>query len=86
MSKARDITVPATVFARNFGRYQDRAHAGEVVKVTSHGRIVGAYLSEEALRDYERLKRAERDVLVVGALPDDVVTAIETAEYDKGLA
>lgn len=78
-----DIVVPATEFARNFGRYQDRAHAGEVVKVTSHGRIVGGYLSEKALLDYERLKRREREALVVGALPDDVVADIGAAEYDK---
>lgn len=78
-----DIVVPATEFTRNFGRYQDRAHAGEVVKVTSHGRIVGGYLSEKALLDYERLKRREREALVVGALPDDVVADIGAAEYDK---
>ena len=78
-----EVTVPATEFARNFGRYQDRAHAGEIVKVTSHGRIVGGYLSEKALLDYERLKRREREVLVVGTLPDAVVADIEAAEYDK---
>ena len=83
MADIDDITVPATEFARNFGRYQDRAHAGEVIKVTSHGRIVGGYLSEKALRDYERLKLREREILVVGTLPDDVVADIEAAEYDK---
>lgn len=82
MADRNDITVPATVFSRNFGRYQDQALAGDVVKVTSHGRVVGGYLSEKALRDYERLKRREREVLVVGALPDDVVADIESAEYD----
>ena len=35
--------VAASEFARNFGRYQDEAHR-EVVKVTSHGRVVGGYL------------------------------------------
>lgn len=86
MTDTNDITVTATEFSRNFGRYQDRAHAGEVIKVTSHGRVVGGYLSERDLRNYERLKQREREVLMVGSLPDDVVAAIETAEYGKGPA
>ncbi|NBC14303.1 MAG: hypothetical protein GVY09_13375 [Gammaproteobacteria bacterium] len=83
MPVASSFTVSATEFARNFGRYQDRAFAGEVVKVTSHGRVVGGYLSEQELRRYERLKRREREVLVVGELPDDVVADIEAAEYGR---
>ncbi len=78
---ADTTTVPATEFARNFGRYQDQALTGEVVKVTSHGRVVGGYLSAKELERFERLKRRERKVLVVGALPDDVVEDIATAEY-----
>lgn len=78
---ADTTTVPATEFARNFGRYQDQALAGEVVKVTSHGRVVGGYLSAKELEHFERLKRREREVLVVGALPDDVVEDIAAAEY-----
>lgn len=35
---------------------------------------------------YGRLKRREREVLIVGALPDDAVAAIEAAEYGKGPA
>ena len=80
------VTVPATEFARNFGRYQDRALAGEVVKVTSHNRVVGAYLSARELEHYEQLKRREREVLIVGTLPDDVVAEIERAEYGVGPA
>ena len=83
MPDGDDIVVPATEFSRHFGRYQDLAHTDQVVKVSSHGRIVGAYLSEKALLDYERLKRREREVLIVGALPDDVVTDIKVAEYDR---
>lgn len=83
MANDDGITVSATEFARNFGRYQDRAHSGDVIKVTSHGRVVGGYLSGRALEDYERLKRREREILIVGQLPDDVVADIEAAEYDK---
>ena len=75
--------VAASEFARNFGRYQDEAHR-EVVKVTSHGRVVGGYLSAPDLELFERLKRREREVLVVGELPADVVADIEAAEYGAG--
>ena len=76
-------TVTASEFARNFGRYRDEAAAGEVVTVTIHGRIVGGFLSARRLAEYRRLKRRERENLVVGELPDDVIADIEAAEYDK---
>lgn len=75
-------TVEATRFAQDFGRYQDEAHH-EIVKVTNHGRIVGAFLSAEDLAHYERLKRRERLAYVAGEIPDDVIEAIEKAEYLK---
>jgi hypothetical protein len=73
--------VPATEFSRNFARYREEAIADKVIHVTSHGRVIGAYLSAAEAEHYERLKRRERQSLVVGALPDDVVAAIEAAEY-----
>lgn len=79
-----EVLVTATEFAKNFGRYRDRATAGAVVKVSSHDRIVGAFLSPEELEHFERLKRRERQVLRIGELPDDVVEAIEKAEYGAG--
>jgi hypothetical protein len=76
-------TVTASEFARNFGRYRDEAAAGDVVNVTIRGRIVGGFLSARRLEEYRRLKRRERENLVVGELPDDVIADIEAAEYDK---
>lgn len=76
-----DDTVPAAEFARNFGRYRDEAMAGRIVRVTSHGRPIGAFLSEAQLQDYERLRRREREVLRVPDLDDRTVTAIEAAAY-----
>ncbi|WP_413990606.1 type II toxin-antitoxin system Phd/YefM family antitoxin [Labrys okinawensis] len=75
------LTVPATEFSRNFARYQDEAIARRVINITSHGRVVGAYLSAGELEHYEALKRREREVLVVGDLPDDAIAEIEAAEY-----
>lgn len=75
-------TIDATTFRRDFGRYQDEAHR-EPVKVTSHGRVVGGFLSSHDLEHYERLKRRERQIHVAGEISDDLVAAIEAAEYLK---
>lgn len=75
--------VGASEFVRGFGRYQDEAYR-EVVKVTSHGRVIGGYLSAPDLELFERMKRHAGEVLVVGDLPDDVVADIQTAEYGSG--
>lgn len=73
--------VPASDFSRNFGKYQDEAIKTGIINVTSHGRVVGAYLSAAELDHFERLKRREREVLKIGELDDDTLGAIEAAEY-----
>ncbi len=79
MATRRDVS--ATEFARNFARYRDEAIEAKAINVTSHGRVIGAYLSASEAAHYERLKRRERQLLIVGELADDVVSAIEAAEY-----
>jgi hypothetical protein len=79
MAQTRDV--PATDFARNFARYREEAITEKVIHVTSHGRVIGAYLSASEAAHYEKLKRRERQTLVVGNLPSDVIAAIESAEY-----
>jgi hypothetical protein len=78
---AETTRVSATTFARKFARYQDEAIRAKVIVVTSHDRVVGGYLSADELENYERLKARERQVLIVGALDDDTLADIETAEY-----
>jgi hypothetical protein len=75
------LTVRATEFSRNFAKYQDEAIEAKVINVTSHGRVIGGYLSASELARYEAMKRREREVLVVGELDDDTITAIGAAEY-----
>jgi hypothetical protein len=75
-------TVDATSFRRDFGKYQDEAHH-EPVKVTSHFRVIGVILSSHGLEHYERLNRRERQIYIAGEIPDDIIEAIETAEYLK---
>lgn len=81
--RSRERVVAASEFARNFGRYKDEALSGHIINVTSHGRIVGAFVSSRALEDYLRLKRRQREILIVGELPEDVVSDIQAAEYGK---
>lgn len=78
---AEGASVRATTFTRNFAHYQDEAIRTKVIVVTSHDRVVGGYLSASELEHYEKLKARERQVLLVGALSDDIITDIEAAEY-----
>jgi hypothetical protein len=75
------LRVPATVFSRGFAKYQDEAITEKVIEVTSHGRVIGGYLSASELEHYKELKRREREVLVVGALDDTMISDIESAQY-----
>ena len=77
----KTASVRATVFARNFAHYQDEAIRTKVIVVTSHDRVVGGYLSASELEHYEKLKARERQVLLVGAVSDDVIADITAAEY-----
>ncbi len=51
-------TVDATTFRRDFTRYKEEAKS-EPVRVTSHGRVIGGFLSVPDLEAFERLKRGE---------------------------
>lgn len=80
---AGSTVVPASKFAKNFGEYRDVATSGKTVLVQSHSRVVGGYISKEKLDYYEELERRDRQVYVVGDLPDDIVAGLEAAEYGK---
>jgi PHD/YefM family antitoxin component YafN of YafNO toxin-antitoxin module len=75
------VSVPATEFSRNFAKYRDEAIEAKVINVTSHGRVIGGYLSASELARYEEMKRRERKVLIVGELDDETLAAIESAKY-----
>ncbi|AHG48064.1 hypothetical protein RLEG12_03950 (plasmid) [Rhizobium leguminosarum bv. trifolii CB782] len=78
---AQILRVPATTFARGFARYQDEALIEKIIEVTSHGRVIGGYLSASELEHYKNLKRREREVLIVGELDEDTISDIENAQY-----
>jgi hypothetical protein len=75
------LKVSATEFSRSFAKYQDEAIEAKVIEITSHGRVVGGYLSASELAHYELLKRREREVLVIGELDDETIADIENAQY-----
>ncbi|MBA5779098.1 hypothetical protein H2509_18365 [Stappia sp. F7233] len=72
-------TISATEFARGFARIQEDVREYGVIKVTSHNRVVGGFLSPKEMENYERLKRREREILKAGQLPDDLVAELEAS-------
>lgn len=74
-------SVSATQFVRDFARYRDEAAHSDVIVITSHDRVIGGYLSARELEHYRKLKAREREILKVGELHDDILAAIESAEY-----
>jgi hypothetical protein len=81
MPDSETLVGDATKFARGFGRYRHEANQVDVIEVRSHGHVSGGYLSAKELQHYRSLKRREREVLVVGRLPEDVIADLEAAEY-----
>ena len=81
MAELASMVVDATRFVRGFGRYQHEANRVDVIEVRSHGHVIGGYLSARELEHYRRLKRQEREVLVLGRLPDDAIVDLAAAEY-----
>ncbi len=69
--------VTASQFARSFGRLQDEAFSGPI-QVTSHGRVIGAYLSAAEFEHFERLKRREAEIL-----PEDLYNALRQGTLDR---
>jgi hypothetical protein len=75
------IEVPATEFAKNFGRYREMAQR-ESVAITSHGRTSGYFVSEHEYAEYQRLKSRARRAYHVSELPEATITALENARMN----
>lgn len=73
--------VPATEFAKNFGRYKELAQR-EAVAITSHGRTSGYFISQHEYQEYQRLKLRARRAYHVSELPEETIAALETAQMD----
>jgi PHD/YefM family antitoxin component YafN of YafNO toxin-antitoxin module len=75
------IEVPATEFAKHFGRYKEIAQR-EPVAITSHGRTTGYFVAEHEYAEYQRLKSMSRRALHVSELSDETAAALSSARMD----
>lgn len=75
--------VPATEFARNFGRYQEVAQH-EAVGVVTHNRITGYFVSARDYDEYQRLKATAPTALAVEELDAATLNALAASRMDQG--
>jgi hypothetical protein len=74
------ITVPASEFTRNFGRYRMEAQR-EAVAVSSHGRITGYFVAPDEYEALQRLRESRRS-FATAELPEDKVDEIGASRMD----
>jgi hypothetical protein len=74
------VTVPASDFTRNFGRYRMQAQR-EAVAVSSHGQITGYFVGPD---EYEELKRfrEQRRSFATEELSEETIKAIAGSRMD----
>lgn len=73
------IKVTATEFKERFGKYRDNA-LREPVAITTHGRESLILLSAD---EYHRLKRRERQSLLVSELPEDELQDLLEGDWSE---
>ena len=75
------ITVPASEFSKNFGRYREVAQR-EPVAVTSHNRVTGYFVSGADYEAYLRMKAHMPKAYAVEALSEETIQAIAMSKMD----
>lgn len=75
------ITVPASEFSKNFGRYREVAQR-EPVAVTSHDRVTGYFVSAADYEFYLRMKAQMPKSFAVEELSEDTIQAIAMVRMD----
>lgn len=76
------MDVPASEFAKNFGRYREAAQR-EPVTVTNHDRVTAVLISAQDFEEYQRLKRLSTRSLHVTELTEEALGAIASSEMDS---
>ena len=76
------VEVPATEFAKHFGRYKEMAQREPVV-ITSHGRISGYFVSEQAYKEYQLLKARSRRTYHISELPEATIAALASVQMGR---
>jgi len=72
------LSISATEFAKNFGKYREAAQR-EPVEITSHGRPSGYFVSTQEFAELQRLRSLERRAYSIGSIPDELAAAIAGA-------
>lgn len=75
------ITVAATEFSKNFGRYRELAQR-EAVAVTSYERVTGYFVSRTEYEELQRLRSMMPKAYAVEELSEATVQAISTSQMD----
>jgi hypothetical protein len=73
--------VPATEFARNFGRYREAVQR-EAIAVKSHDRITGYFVSPQDYEEFQRLKAMMPVARGVEELDADTLRALAASRMD----
>lgn len=76
------ITVPATEFSKNFGRYREVVQH-DVVAITSHERVTGYFVSAREYEEYVRMKARMPKAYAVDELSEETIRAIANSKMDK---
>jgi hypothetical protein len=74
--------VPATEFARNFGRYREVVQR-ESIAVSVHDRITGYFVSTRDFEEYQQLKAMMATALSAGELDEDTLDALTKSGMGK---
>jgi PHD/YefM family antitoxin component YafN of YafNO toxin-antitoxin module len=75
------ITVAATEFSKNFGRYREMVQR-EAVAVTSHDRVTGYFVSSAEYEAYLQLKAQLPVAYGVEELTQETMQAIAACQMD----
>lgn len=76
------ISISATEFAKNFGRYRELVQR-EPVAVTSHERVTGYFVSCSEYEEYLRLKSMVPKAYAVQELSEETIQAIAASKMDN---
>ena len=75
------ITVPASEFSKNFGRYRELAQR-EPVAVTAHERITGYFLSTAEYEAYIKIRSRMPKAYAVEELSQETIKALAASKMD----
>jgi len=73
-------SIPASEFARNFGRYRMLAQRGAVA-VSSHGSITGYFIAPDEYEEFRRFQNRRRS-FATAELSDEKAKAISASRMD----